>query len=1221
MRPFGLPWNDDAPSVTDFSALNSPIATDSPRLTVNAEGQLGLAGARQRMIGVNFTGESAFPQAADAAAIAGRLAKFGFNTVRFHHLEAPWAAPNVLVDYTGDTSRNLSAFHLDRLHRFIAELADEGIYTNMNLLVSRQFYPNDGFPAAVADLEWKSQQALSFFNDHMVTLQKEYAQQLLAAPNPYRGHLPLAADPALGFVEILNEYGFLQAWHDGVLDTLPAAFADGLVAHWNAWLALRYANTAAVLQGWEAIDEPPGPPLLNNPNFAAGATGWNLERHDTAVATAISTNTFTGSAPALRIAVTTAGSATWHVQLNQAGQTLTAGQIYTASYWARSADGLPLTGMIGRASGDFAGLFSVGSATLDNTWREFSTTFVASADEPAVRFNFNGFGNQTGTLEIAAVAFATGGQAGTLPAGVSLELRNIPITLKNGGSATAAQRRDWFRYLIASEQVYWDTMYSYIKDDLGYPGIVFGTIVANSPAGVQARLDAVDSHFYWAHPIFPNVEWDPNDWYLGETDSAVNSTTSHVGAFARQRVAGKPFFNTEYQHVVPNKYSGEAPLIPAAYGAFQDWDGFWFFEYGAGGDQWDRGYMSNYFGIDTDPTKMANVLLAAAMFRRGDVDPARTSVTVGFDPDAQLAATLNGRAWSVGDGSHLGLSTRHAFTTRVALDTTAPFTSVPPAPTGDVLTSDTGQLVWDNSQTNRGVVTVDTPRTKAVFGFAENRSFDLEGWVFTPGDTRLDWLTAGVTSVAGESLQSTAGMRALVIVTGERASTGWNWPNAAENSLGNNWGGAPTLIEVVPLTLEIPHPAARVNAWALDETGARLSALSVTSTPAGARLELGQNGDTLWYEIAVAADPTLTGPEISLHPEDRLLAPGDSGTIAVTATGSPPLTYQWFRDGDLLPAATSPQLTLSPASAEDSGRYEVTVANAQGSVTSRASLIRVEANPAAFAGLINLSTRANSGSGDALAIPGFVLVGSGQKELLVRAVGPGLEPFGITDYLPDPSFSLLASQSGGEPLEIAANDNWDAAMIGDAFTQTGAFGLADGSADAALRTIVGPGSYTAPVVDRRGEGGLTIVELYDMEIGLGDLRVMNLATRGPVGSGADQLIAGFAIPGELPRRVLVRAIGPTLADFGVSNAVTDPKLEIVALDAEGTPQRVAANDDWFRDGNAGNLGQLMGQVGAFPLPAASRDAVSVVELAPGSYTVLVSATSPGIALVEIYAID
>ena len=1218
LQPFSMPWNDATINATDFSGLNATINPGDARIQINPTGQLTLNGERMRMLGANITAAAAFPVAADADGIAARMAKFGMNTVRFHHLEAPWQAGNVLIDYAGGTSREFSETHLDRLHYFIAQLAAHGLYTNMNLLVSRQFYPDDGFPASVSNLEWKEQQALSFFDAHMVTLQKEYARNLLTAPNPHRGNTALVDDTAVAFVEILNEYGYLQAWHDGTLDELPGEFADGLLAHWNTWLRNRYATTSDLLTGWNAVDEPLGAELLANADFSAGAASWNFEQHDTAVATATATTSFTGSAPALRVDVTTAGSAGWHVQLNQSGFGLIAGQAYTASYWARSTSGLPLTGLIGRASGDFGGIQTIGSATLTSAWQEFSVSFVPASSESSVRINFNGFGNQTGSVEIAAVSFKTGGAVGGLGDGVSLESANVPAVLKNGGSISAGQKTDWFRYLLDSEASYWDDMYSYIRDDLGYAGIIFGTIVSNSPAGMQARLDAVDSHYYWQHPAFPGNPWDPVNWNIPNT-SAVNNSSDHVGSFARQRVKGKPFFNTEYQHADPNSYSSEMSLIPSAYGAFQDWDGLWFFEYGEGADGWDRDFISGFFAMDTHPGKMANTLLAANMFRRGDVAQATTEVIVGFDDATQLNVTTNsGGAWRVGDGQHLGLSARHAFETKVSLDTAQPAGTIPEAPTGNILTSDTGQLVWDNSVSNRGVVTVDTPGTKAVFGYVNSRTFDLDGWVFAPGATNRDWMTVGVTTVEGESLTSPQGFRALLITTGEVESTGWQWTDATQTSIANNWGSAPTLIEVIPMTVDLPVAAHLVSAWALDGTGERTVSLTVTTTSSGSRLNLGESGATLWYEIEVAADDSLAAPEIQINPNARLLGPGDSATLSVVATGTVPLTYQWTLAGNPIDGATGPTLALTNVSAADQGNYRVSVSNSLGAVTSRPARVVVDADPPASTGLANLSTRTTAGSGSAALIPGFVLAGPGQKEVLVRAIGPGLGQFGITTFVADPGFALIEQDAG----EIAANDNWSATDIGGAFATVGAFGIETGSADAALRASISQGVYTAPIVDHAGLGGIALVELYDLANGASDLRVRNLSARGFVGSGNDVLIAGFAIPGSVPRRVLIRAIGPTLGGFGVAGTLEDPQLEVVQSTATAT-HVLGINDDWFRAGNAAEIAATSQTLGAFALGANSIDAAVLVELEPGAYSAIVRGADEGtgIALVEIYEVD
>lgn len=200
------------------------------------------------------------------------------------------------------------------------------------------------------------------------------------------------------------------------------------------------------------------------------------------------------------------------------------------------------------------------------------------------------------------------------------------------------------------------------------------------------------------------------------------------------------------------------------------------------------------------------------------------------------------------------------------------------------------------------------------------------------------------------------------------------------------------------------------------------------------------------------------------------------------------------------------------------------------------------------------------------------------------------------------------------PDEISAD-------VGDAFTASGAFDLESGSADAALRTTVTAGIYTAPIQDHADNGGLSLVELYDLTNGENSLRLRNLASRGPAGIGADQLIAGFVIPGDMPRCVLVCAVGPTLGDFGVQGASANPSLQVVAPGPNGISYRLAENDDWFRAANVAELTSTMETVGAFALPAGSLDAAVLVELAPGAYTALVNSDDPGICLVEIYEVD
>ncbi len=263
--------------------------------------------------------------------------------------------------------------------------------------------------------------------------------------------------------------------------------------------------------------------------------------------------------------------------------------------------------------------------------------------------------------------------------------------------------------------------------------------------------------------------------------------------------------------------------------------------------------------------------------------------------------------------------------------------------------------------------------------------------------------------------------------------------------------------------------------------------------------------------------------------------------------------------------------------------------------------------------LANLSVRTQAGTGDATLIAGFAL-GAGTtpaatKPLLVRAIGPALGSFGVTGTLADPAVELAPLGAA----RLATNDNWSGTTaLKNAFAAVGAFPLADDtSGDAALLVAPSTGAYTATV---SGGAGLALVEIYDAGPGLAP-RLTNLSARTLVGTGADALIAGFVVDGTLPKRLLIRAVGPTLGAFGVGGTLADPALTLRPLGSENI---VATNDDWR---GTPALKAAFTSVGAFALATDnSRDAALAIELAPGAYTATVSGkqNTTGVALVEVY---
>lgn len=264
--------------------------------------------------------------------------------------------------------------------------------------------------------------------------------------------------------------------------------------------------------------------------------------------------------------------------------------------------------------------------------------------------------------------------------------------------------------------------------------------------------------------------------------------------------------------------------------------------------------------------------------------------------------------------------------------------------------------------------------------------------------------------------------------------------------------------------------------------------------------------------------------------------------------------------------------------------------------------------------LVNLSTRAFVGTGDSQLVPGFV-VADGELNTLIRAIGPGLDQFSVAGTLSDPTLQLNSS--------TASNDNWNDpdGTTAAQFTSVGAFAIADGSLDAAFTTTLTSGPSTAQIGGKAGQSGIALAELYLLPESVNSsAKLVNLSTRAEVGSGDQVLVGGFVLSGDNPRRCLIRAVGPTLGDFGVTSVLSDAKLQIFR---NGSNAVIAENDDWSVSPSAAAIAQAAAMAGAFALPSGSRDAALVVSLDPGAYTAVVSGVdgATGVGLVEVYTLD
>lgn len=294
-----------------------------------------------------------------------------------------------------------------------------------------------------------------------------------------------------------------------------------------------------------------------------------------------------------------------------------------------------------------------------------------------------------------------------------------------------------------------------------------------------------------------------------------------------------------------------------------------------------------------------------------------------------------------------------------------------------------------------------------------------------------------------------------------------------------------------------------------------------------------------------------------------------------------------------------------------------------------ASLVVREAVSRASAGgarFLGIATRARSGAGSDATIGGFVIDGDSPRRVLIRAVGPTLATQGIAEaeVLADPMIALHDAKKGNEV--IATNDDWgrnpNAAEIETVTAQLGVAALAAGDTrSSALLTELMPGVYTFVVSAKGGAPGVVLVEVYDVDPPVEGTRFAAISTRARVATGSGVAIGGFVIEGAEPKRVLVRAVGPTLATQGVGagEVLADPEITL----HRGAPA-IATNDDWETNGNAAEIVMEGSRVGASPLAETDgKSAALLATLEPGAYSFVVRGKNDtsGVVLVEVYDAD
>lgn len=827
--PFVLPWDDASPGAANISGwLDRPAGEAG--FVETKDGHLFYGGKRIRLFGVNMVFGANFPTHGDADKIAARLAKFGINCVRFHHMDM-LAAPDGIWQ---EDMKTLDPGQLDKMDYFIAKLKEHGIYSNLNLHVSRN-YP--GMPA------WEGGSSffkgVDLFYPPMLALQRDYARNLLTHKNPYTGNA-YADEPAVALIEINNENGLLLEWWGGSLEKMPEVYRNDLAGRWNAWLEKKYPSREALKNAWNAGLEPLGGEMVRDGKFAQGLPSgkpWTLEQHGGAKAVAEKE-----PGGGIRIGVRQAGAEGWHVQLSQGGLSFEAKRSYTLSFRAKADGPRKLAVSASKAEAPWKTLWSA-EFTLTPDWKEYHVVSRGDGGERA-RIVFGKLGLKTGGLSLADVSLKPGGISG-LREGETLG--EMPLFPKNDfGARTEAARKDWMTFLWDTEEGYWTDMADFIKKDLKAGSLVMGTATGFSPSPIQARLDVVDSHSYWKHPTFPGKSWDAENWTVGNKPMAGADEGGAFSGMALRRVKGKPFLCTEYNAAAPNTYPGETFLLLSAYAALQDWDGIFAFAWSHRHDKWNTQKISGFFDIDQHPVKMATLPAAAALFVRGDVKPAPEEETVVIGREEGIGRSLSSGPWW--DLSTFGISRTAPMRSRTEM-----ILSDSPAgkaverkagDPGESVRSGNGELTWDLKGRR---VLINTARSKAVIGTGGAGEIPLGEVTVEVKESLQNWAAVSLTVMDGGDFKSAG--RFLITASGAAENTEMGWKSPEKNSVGRDWGKAPSLVEGIPVKISLPQPPSKLKAWALDARGQRGKEVPLREKGKGSLLEIGPEYQTLWYEV------------------------------------------------------------------------------------------------------------------------------------------------------------------------------------------------------------------------------------------------------------------------------------------------------------------------------------------------------------------------------------